>query len=120
VSATKEVIASHDTDFDDIGGNNLDSYFGGEVQKTTVDFGGVSVTDEGYLEVHADIYSNFQYFITKHDESKKDDMRYQFKTVHLNKLDSGDWEIVNQEGSFRGSDEPNLTGDHLLEAKQNN
>ena len=117
VSATKEVITSHDKDFDDIGGNNLDSYFGGEVQKTTVDFGDASVTDEGYLEVHADIYSNFQYFITEYDESEKDDMRYQFKTVHLNKLDSGDWEIVHQEGNYRGSDEPNLKGDHLSEAK---
>src|SRR5699024_2287159 len=41
--ATKEVKAAHDGDFDSIEGNNLNSYYDGEVFETTVDFGNVTL-----------------------------------------------------------------------------
>lgn len=115
VHATNEVKDSHDHNFDSIEGNNLNSYFGGEVNKTTVDFGNVRITEDGLLEVNADIYTNFKFFITKHDEPKRDEMRYQFKTIQLDKQPNGDWRILNEEGSFYGSDEPNLSGEYLLD-----
>jgi|SRR5690625_152429 len=113
--ATNEVKDSHDHNFDSIDEGNLDSYFRGKVSKTTVDFGNVRITEDGLLEVHADIYTNFRFFMTKYDESEKDEMEYQFKTIQLDKQASGDWQIINEEGSFHGADEPNLSGEYLLD-----